>query len=180
MNQNSTIPPGKALEVLQEPAVIRDAVEGDLTALEWGGEYQHFRSVFRHAYAEAQASRRWMLVAEAGGQVVGQIFVQLYSSQRQFADGGRRAYLYAFRVRPDFRGLGIGTELMRAAETRLTEHGFHEAVIAVNKDNPEARRLYERLGYRVFMEDAGEWSYLDDQLERRQVVEACWVLEKQL
>ncbi len=180
MNQTGPVSSGESLPVFRESAVIRDAVEADLPALEWGGEYQHFRSVFRHAYVEAQAGRRWMLVADAGGQVVGQIFVQLSSSERRFADGSRRAYLYAFRVRPDFRGLGIGTELIRSAETRLAEHGFHEAVIAVSKDNPEARRLYERLGYQVFMEDAGEWSYLDDQLQRRQVVEACWVLEKQL
>jgi len=159
---------------------IRDAQEEDLPALEWEGEYRRFRTVFRRTYQEAQAGRRWMLVAEEGGEVVGQVFVQLCSSERHFADGTRRAYLYAFRVRPGFRGRGIGTHLMQAAETRLRERGFREAVIAVSQDNPEACRLYERLGYRIFMEDPGEWSYLDHEMQRQEVVEPCWVLEKQL
>jgi hypothetical protein len=52
--------------------------------------------------------------------------------------------------------------------------------IAVAKDNPNARRLYERLGYRVFAEDAGCWSFMDPDGQWQRVTEPCYVLEKHL
>ena len=50
-------------------------------------------------------------------------------------------------VRPDRRGRGIGTSLIRHAEELAHKRGFEKAVIEVDIDNPRARALYERLGY---------------------------------
>jgi len=50
----------------------------------------------------------------------------------------------------------------------------------VAKRNAPARRLYQRLEYRVFSEDPGEWSYLDHLGQRREVSEPAFVLEKWL
>ncbi len=160
------------------PLVIREARADDLPALEWEGEYQRYRLVYQRAYAEALRGRRIMLVAETLGQVVGQIFVQIDSA---FSAGdGRAAYLYALRVRPEVRNLGIGTELVREAEAMLRQRGFLRALISVAKDNQAARRLYERLGYRVFGEDPGNWSFFDDQGQVQEVHEPAFLLDKQL
>lgn len=79
-----------------------------------------------------------------------------------------------------FRGYGIGTRLLEEAESVILERNFPKAVIAVAKVNHSARRLYERLGYRVFAEDAGRWSYLDHEGRTRQVNEPCLLLQKQI
>jgi ribosomal protein S18 acetylase RimI-like enzyme len=43
---------------------------------------------------------------------------------------------------------GIGTSLVRAAEALATERGYGSVELGVEDSNPQARRLYERLGYR--------------------------------
>lgn len=160
--------------------LIRAATEADLPALEWDGEYRHFRRVYRAAMNEALQDRRMVLVAEVAGEVVGQLFVQLENVQLD--PGGRRptGYLYALRVRPPFRNQGIGTALVTYAEDNLRERRFVRAAIAVAKDNAGALRLYRRLGYEVFGEDPGNWSYVDDEGQLRHVLEPSYLLDKEL
>jgi ribosomal protein S18 acetylase RimI-like enzyme len=154
--------------------LIREATESDLPALEWEGEYRHFRALFRTSLMEARLGQRALLLAEQDRRLIGQLFVHLGGGV------GGTGYLYAFRVRPEVRNRGIGTRLIEEAELLLRRRGCRRAVISVGKDNPGARRLYERLGYRVCAEDPGQWSFVDDQGETRQVSEPSYVLEKRL
>ncbi len=158
--------------------VIRAARADDLEAMEWEGEYRRYRVVYQRAYAESLRGRRVLLVAELQGLIIGQIFVQVDSTLA--AGRGGAAYLYALRVRPEYRGRGIGTALVREAEALLRERGFARALISVAKDNDAARRLYERLGFEVFGEDAGNWSFIDDQGQVQEVHEPAFLLEKLL
>lgn len=157
---------------------LRLAVQDDLEKLEWFGQYAHFRNQFRRAYREQQEGRRLMLVADCNDFPVGHLFVQLSSGEPSVADGHTRAYFYAFRVMEMFRGHGIGTALIEEAERQVFERGYDWATIAVAKDNPDAQRLYERLRYRVFRDDAGEWTYRDHNGVIRWVREPCWLMEK--
>jgi len=57
-------------------------------------------------------------------------------------------YLQSVAVRAEWRGRGLGTELIAWAERRI----FREqpnVFICVSSFNPDALRLYERLGYKV-------------------------------
>jgi len=47
------------------------------------------------------------------------------------------------------RGRGIGTALMAAAEDFAVERGVELIELEVEQTNPDARRLYERIGYSV-------------------------------
>jgi ribosomal protein S18 acetylase RimI-like enzyme len=51
-------------------------------------------------------------------------------------------------VLPQFRNLGLGTELLRMADERARKLGKRGMSIIVSDANIGARRLYERLGYR--------------------------------
>ncbi|MCL6422520.1 GNAT family N-acetyltransferase [Brachybacterium sp. JHP9] len=53
------------------------------------------------------------------------------------------------QVRPERREQGVGTSLLQAAERRAAALGAREIAVGVADDNPGARRLYERLGYRA-------------------------------
>jgi ribosomal protein S18 acetylase RimI-like enzyme len=55
--------------------------------------------------------------------------------------------LYGFYVHPCAWGTGAATALIDAAEERLRQLGFGEAVLHVFRDNPRARRFYERAGW---------------------------------
>jgi ribosomal protein S18 acetylase RimI-like enzyme len=157
---------------------IRLAEKSDIPKLEWYGQYIHFRNLLRRAYREQQRGRRLLLVADCNGFPIGQVFLQLASTNELIADGHTRAYLYSFRVMEMFQGQGIGTRLLKDAETMLIEHGFKMATLSVAKTNPDAMRLYQRNGYRVFAEDAGRWNYVDHRGITQYVDEPCWVLEK--
>jgi len=162
------------------PVTLRMAVRADLAKLEWYGQYTHYRQLFRRAFRDQQAGRRFILVATTNDFPVGMVIIQLQSNERKVADGVTRAYLYSLRVMEMFRGHGIGTRLILEAEAILRERGITWTTIAVAKDNPHARRLYERLGYSIFAEDTGQWSYIDHKGESRVVNEPCWILEKQI
>jgi ribosomal protein S18 acetylase RimI-like enzyme len=159
---------------------IRPAEEKDLPALEWNGDYRHYRAVFRSNYEDMRRGQRLMLVAVRGEEMIGQVFVQLNSAEHHYADGHSRAYLYAFRVRPAWRGQGIGRQLIASAEAHLRQRAYGVAVIAVAKTNERARGLYQSLGYRVFAEDPGVWVFTDADGHEQRVEEPAWLMEKHL
>jgi ribosomal protein S18 acetylase RimI-like enzyme len=161
---------------------IRAIEETDLPALEWDGEYTHFRAVFRQAFLDMLAGSRLLLVLENIPRriLVGQIFMQFNSSDIRFADGFGRGYLYALRVKTAYQRQGLGTQLIRSAEDALIALRMRMASIGVAKENPGARALYERLGYRILVDLPGEWSYVDHTGRVCQVVEPAWLMEKQL
>ncbi len=57
-------------------------------------------------------------------------------------------YLDGIVVDPSLRGQGIGSALMAAFEHLAGENGFTTVSLEVIDTNPQARSLYERLGYR--------------------------------
>ena len=161
--------------------VIRQAVEADLPALEWDGEYTHFRRLYADVYNGVIHHNALMWIAELPGTgLVGQLFISLISSRFELADGQTRAYVYGFRVKPDYRSQGVGTAMMEIIEEDLHRRGFSRVTLNVSKENTSARRLYERLGYRVVGNEAGRWSYIDDQGRRQEVHEPAWRMEKLL
>ena len=163
-----------------DQVTIRPLREEDLPGLEWDGVYEKYRKVFRQSFTDAERGQRILLVAVAGRQMVGQVFIQLTSSETRYADGAARGYLYALRVRPPWQGQGLGTRLIAAAEEALLALGFSVAVIAAGKDNPRAHQLYLRLGYKTFAEDPGVWYFTDVNGRRQLMEEPCWVMEKKL
>ncbi len=163
-----------------EKITIRNLREPELPALEWEGAYTQYRRVYRQTFEDALRGQRIMLVAVSGARLVGQVFIQLSSTETRYADGYSRGYLYSLRVRPELQGQGLGTRLLSSAEATLRARGYTTAVIAAGKDNPGAFRLYERLGYRSFADDPGVWYFSDVNGVQQVVEEPCWVMEKRL
>ncbi|KAM6132373.1 putative N-acetyltransferase camello [Pterocles gutturalis] len=90
------------------------------------------------AYAPAAGARFW--VAEADERVVGTAGVRP-------AEDGELA-LKRMVVRKEYRGLGIGTALCRAALAFARESGCRAVVLNTLTVQREARALYERVGFR--------------------------------
>lgn len=66
-------------------------------------------------------------------------------------------------VRNEFRGRGVGSALVLAAESMAIDRGVTSVGIAVADDSPRAAALYVRLGYQpsgVF--DVSEYDWRDD------------------
>lgn len=160
---------------------IRQANKDDLPDLEWKGEYTHFRRLYADTYTMVEQAKAIIWIAETDGNgLVGQCFVSLKGNRPELADGEVRAYVYGFRIQPQFRNQGIGTRMMHVIEDDLRQRGFRQITLNVGQDNLDARRFYDRLGYIIIASDPGRWSYIDDQGKRRDVVEPAWRMVKDL
>lgn len=161
--------------------VIRQATRGDLPCLEWEGEFTHFRRIYAEAYRMVESGKGLIWVAELNGTgVIGQLFVSLHGNRPELSDGRIRAYIYGFRVRPAYRNLGIGTNVMYSVEADLSQRGFRKAVLNVARQNHDAIRFYKRLGYQIVGSEEGHWSYLDEKGQRIDVHEPAWRIQKDL
>ena len=163
------------------PVFIRQAEKDDLVGLEWNGEYTHFRRLYADTYMMVEQGKAVIWIAEINGSgLIGQCFVSLKGNRPELADGIVRAYIYGFRVQTQFRNQGIGTRIMYTIEDDLRQRGFRQVTLNVGKDNHNARRFYDRLGYLVVGEDPGQWSYIDDKGKRRDMKEPAWRMVKDL
>ena len=68
----------------------------------------------------------------------------------------RRIELAGLQLRPGSQGHGIGTAVIRGLQDEAARHRV-PLELRVEKDNPRARRLYERLGFTHVGEDADEY-----------------------
>jgi GNAT superfamily N-acetyltransferase len=134
-----SVKPPKGLE-------IRVADKGDLDALVSAmGQHEFFVDRIGHTRQRAGA----LLVAWLDGAVVGDVY--LYCEVQEEPEL-RRVHpgvpvLNHLEVTPPRQRRGIGTALIRACEAAARERGHDVLSLGVGLDNPDARRLYERLGY---------------------------------
>lgn len=160
---------------------VRLAHGADLPALEWNGEYLHFRRLYADIFQHYLAGRALMWIVDLPGEgVIGQAFVSMESGRPELANGINRAYIYGFRVKPTYRNHGIGAKVLKIVEDDLVRRGFSVVTLNVAQNNLSARRLYQRLGYRVVAEEPGKWSYFDHLGRHQEVHEPAWRMEKVL
>jgi ribosomal protein S18 acetylase RimI-like enzyme len=68
--------------------------------------------------------------------------------------GSRIGEIESLSVLPQYRGSGLGSELLRRLEEHLTAQGVEDLILGALAGNHDAIRLYERRGYRP------TWLYL--------------------
>jgi len=160
---------------------IRQVTKEDLTALEWEGQYKHFRNIYTQAFIRAQKGLAVLWVADLNDKIViGQVFIQLVCGRLELADGKSRAYLYGFRIRPAYRSQGIGSLMLVKVEDDLKKRQFKIVCLNVAKDNLKAQSLYNRHGYLITAHEPGCWSYQDAKGDWQEVEEPAWRMEKHL
>lgn len=160
---------------------IRPAQAEDLPGMEWEGQYAHFRKLYNQHFQNSRTGNTRIWVAETEKcEIIGQVFLLLYSRQPELADGIHRAYLFSFRVKPAFRGQGLGSYMLEFMEKFLLEKGFDTLRLNVGRQNELARQMYEKHGYTVIGPEEGRWRY-EDQFGRWQYVhEPAWRMVKRL
>jgi GNAT superfamily N-acetyltransferase len=102
------------------------------------------------------------LVAWEGGHPLGWVILHWLSEPHAPIDRqGKVPNLEDLLVLKERRNQGIGTGLLVEAEKRARAQGFSRLSLGVGVGNRDARRLYERLGYRAAglppVEDGGEF-----------------------
>ncbi len=92
-------------------------------------------------------------VAEADGRLAGAVWVRIMQDYGHVDDDTPSFAISLFR---EYRGRGIGTELMRTMLAHLKECGYTKASLAVQKAN-YAVRMYEKVGFETVGENDEEY-----------------------
>lgn len=140
----------EAVNVTLRPAADADAER--LAALLTDEGYPAGASDLAGRIARFSSPDLRVVVAEAGGDVIGFIAFHLVS---RFETDERFLRIVTLVVDPGVRERGIGRLLMAEAERVAIEEGAAYLEITAGHHRPEARQMYESLGY-----DAGLTTYL--------------------
>jgi ribosomal protein S18 acetylase RimI-like enzyme len=84
------------------------------------------------------------LVAESNNEIIGTVIGGF---------DGRRGLIYHLAVAASLRGQGIGSRLMSEVEARLRARGCLKCYLVVLRDNAEAMRFYEDIGWQWMEQD---------------------------
>lgn len=95
----------------------------------------------------------YCLCAEVEKKVVGAVWVRNIAGFGRVDDDTPE---FAISLYKDFRGNGIGTELMKQMLRVLQRKGYKKASLAVQKDN-YALRMYQKIGFKIIGEHAEEF-----------------------
>ncbi len=80
-------------------------------------------------------------------KIIGELRVKYISDDNRFAEKGKRAYLYAFRIHENYQGKGLGSYLLKNVLEALTENGYSEFTVGVEDNNARARYMYKKTGF---------------------------------
>ncbi len=138
---------------------IRLAAADDIRYLETWPEFDTpaHRRALRYYLAMQEAGAGALIVADAGGYPVAQLFLWFHRDDPTLADGINTVSITALRVRPAFRQRGIATRMGRVAERMAAEIGFDTITIGVDVSNETAHRLYLSWGYEEFKRATYDW-----------------------
>ncbi len=147
---------------------FRDLEAHDLSDLDWSGGPEHVREVARTL--EDSYHQDAVIL---GGVLGNGLLVALGAADLRDPAVG---VIRMLSVHERLQSLGIGTALIGALEHRVRSAGRSTARLLVELDNPRARALYLRLGYREVAAMTDAWAVGGG----RTYVAACLCLERDL
>ncbi len=98
------------------------------------------------------------IVAEDDGRVIGAAWTRIMNDYGHLDDDTPS---FAISLYKEYRGKGIGTELMRKMLELLRKDGYGKASLAVQKAN-YAVKMYEKVGFRTVDQNSEEYIMVCD------------------
>jgi len=155
------------------PLTIRDLTIEDLPDCTWSGSLTHLASVTVALERARLGEVDYLAACPPSGLpvAIGGI---------DYVKTPGAGTLWQLSVHEALQSCGIGTILVRAAEQRIRARGLRRAQLSVEKSNPRARRLYERLGYVAYGSEPVAWDEeaQDGSITRYETV--CTMMRKEL
>lgn len=96
------------------------------------------------------------LVAEVEKKIVGAVWVRIMNDYGHIDDETPSLAISLYR---EYRGQGIGTDLMNEMLSLLKTHGYKRVSLSVQKAN-YAAKMYLKIGFNIIRENDEEWIML--------------------
>ena len=135
------------------PLTIRDLTRDDLPSCGWTGSAAHLAVIARALDRAGRGEVDYFAAGPPSDLPVGLGAVDYVARPGA-------GMLWMLEVHEALRSCGIGTILIQAAERRIRDRSLRRAELSVERDNPRARALYERLGYVAYGSKPEQW-YVD-------------------
>ncbi len=93
------------------------------------------------------------LVAEIEGKIVGAVWVRIMNDYGHIDE---ETPSLAISLYKEYRGQGIGTNMMKEMLSLLKTHGYRRVSLSVQKAN-YAAEMYRKIGFDIIRENKEEW-----------------------
>lgn len=103
------------------------------------------REVIRESLSRRIVAGGCLVAVDSDGAAIG--FVTFYPESEQYDRDCSRGIVENLYVVSERRGEGVGTALLRAAESTLADGGADVVALEVLADNEQAREFYSQRGY---------------------------------
>lgn len=140
----------------QGPAGLQvdDLTKEDLPLLGWSGSATHLASVGRALDRVDSREVEYLAVRAPSGEPIAKGGID-------YAVKPGAGTMFQVATAPELQSRGIGAHLVAVAEEHMRKRGVLTAELAVEDNNPGARALYERLGYREAGRESASWDRED-------------------
>jgi ribosomal protein S18 acetylase RimI-like enzyme len=114
---------------------------------------QPFAEKWRGEIAEGN---RLVFIYKINGEFIGEGALVFDTGDPDYTIPGQRVYVSRMIVKKEYRGRGIGSEILEFLINKATEMGFSEMTIGVDKDNENALHLYRKYGFTEVLFDGAD------------------------
>jgi ribosomal protein S18 acetylase RimI-like enzyme len=136
--------------------IVDDLTVDDLPDIIWSGGETHVESVAKELAKVASGEVEYLAVRAPNGKPIAKGCI----SYTEHEGAGTLTQLATVG---GLQGLGVGSKMIAVAESRIRRRGLNIAMMGVEDNNPRARALYERLGYRSAGREKESWIETDQQ-----------------
>lgn len=98
----------------------------------------------------------YALVAEVEGKIVGAVWARIMND---YGHIDNKTPSLAISLYKEYRGHGIGTDMMKEMLSLLKAHGYNRVSLSVQKAN-YAAEMYRKIGFEIVRESEEEWIML--------------------
>ena len=105
---------------------------------------------------EIETGNRFVFVYKINGEFIGEGALVLDMGDPDYTIPDKRVYVSRMIVKKEYRGRGIGSEILEFLIRRAKELGFSEMTIGVDKDNGNALHLYRKYGFTEVLFDGAD------------------------
>ncbi len=109
--------------------------------------YKPADSIYFGEYFEKRVQEKRILVADCGGKVVGHLNFQYRHIESDKQVTRNVIFIDDLAVKEEYRGLGIGTQLLNAVKAKVQDENLDGLELQVNARNTDARKMYEKFGF---------------------------------
>lgn len=96
---------------------------------------------------EIESGNRLVFIYKINGEFIGEGALVLDTGDTDYTIPGQRVYVSRMIVKKEYRGRGIGSEILEFLINKAKEMGFSEMTIGVDKSNESALHLYHKYGF---------------------------------